>query len=283
MSEDKTGMETVEEPTVKPNDDDANVVADSDGLENSATNDADIVVPKEEEQKEVAEELSDEEILKKLQGDSDKTEPEKKSRKVKAIERSVRSYNKSIDEEGNLDVDVLLVEYEKNPKGLASFAKNNNYDLDALQELVNEELGVREKESLTKLEELELQILELKESQKSKEISKTINDLVADTGLTLKEFNETYGEDYSLFLSAYKAQGKSEAEAIKLAFAKVAPKDEAKEAMLNTIKKAPAGVKNHNTKEIGMTTLEKYRELPREERIAYLRKYQNEDGTPNVL
>ncbi len=218
--------------------------------------------------------LSDTEILANLQPKAvKKTAP---SRKDKTIERSVKNYNKSLDEEGGLDFDVLLKEYDKNPKGLASFAESNGFELESLEDAIEDERNYIQSDSEKRIQELEDKLQKASLSKQTDDFQGTIKSLVEQSDLTLNEFNSTHGENFSLFVTAFQQQGKSLTESAELAFAKVVPaRDSEKNELIETEKSLPLGKKVVKKAEIGLMKPAEVQALPDKERYAYKAKYRD--------
>ncbi len=83
-------------------------------------------------------ELSDDDILDQLHQNVQKEQP-KESRKTKAIKKSLDNFNEVIGEGDTIDFGLLIQKLDKNPKGLATFAEANNYDLAELEQAIEAE------------------------------------------------------------------------------------------------------------------------------------------------
>ncbi len=271
MSGKQTGGEPLDNQAIEPN------VAVVDGADT-----AEPITPVVNKDEVV---LSDEVVLEKLQPIVEEQLP-KESRKKRAIKRSVESFNKVMDDDGYINFSELASEVEKNPKGLATFAEANNYDLDELKLELDKEYGKQETAIEQRMGALEDQYKARENKKVVDSYKETIISLVAKNNMTLNDFYNNAGEDFNLFVSAFTSQGKSPVEAAELAFAKVIPNvdvNSEKTELLNTVKKMPAGKNIQTTTKIVLATREQVNEMGDEQRLAYKAKFRNADKTVNYL
>lgn len=228
--------------------------------------------------------ISDEEILNNLQPKSETSVTE--SRKTKAIRRSAETYNKVLDESGYVNFEKLLVEFEKNPKGLETFAEANEFDFEVLSQELNKERGIQESAVMQRMNEIEGK-LDAKETAKADANTKgLIKNLVVEANMTLSDFYKNSGEDFNLFVSGFQAQGKSAEESVKLAFERIQPTMKAnseKTVLLSNVTKMPLGRTTQHTVEIGLEKAEVVNSWEAEKRQAYKAKFRNSENVVKYL
>lgn len=225
--------------------------------------------------------LSEDEVLGRLQPVTEEQAP---TRKAKAIQKSIKAYENAIDDEGRVIGEALVAEYNRNPKGLESFAESMGWEVDSLKEIIDEEISYQSGEN-SEVEELRTELDSLKKEKQAESFKETIKSLVKDSGITLNDFYEKHGEDFGLFQSAYMQKGNTPLESAKMAFSKVSAQFVTEGVKLaNAAKTMPPGnASNPVEKASVLLTADAWRALPSNEKQEYARTFRNADKTPKFL
>ena len=226
--------------------------------------------------------MSDEDVVAKLE-ESVKTKPVKESRKVRTVKKSLKSFDKALDEDGNIDFSVLMAEADKNPKGLETFAETHEFDLDELNRELEIERTTTPPEYQIQIEAMEEELKERKQKDAAREYTNTVTSLVAAEGnITLSDFYTQVGEDFELLVEGARAKGMGNKEAAELAFSKIkkflTPTAE-KEALLDNSKQLPLGKTVEQEVEIELERAEIVSSWDQEKRLKYKAKFRNPDNS----